>query len=64
MTEPEGRTMAVRTGSLVQNLFAGPIDVVGDIHGEIEALQNLLTRLGTLRMVRTLRREDLSSSAI
>jgi hypothetical protein len=38
--------MSVRTSSLVQNLFAGPIDVVGDIHGEIEALQNLLTRLG------------------
>lgn len=38
--------MSVRTSSLVQNLFAGPIDVVGDIHGEIEALQNLLTWLG------------------
>jgi hypothetical protein len=38
--------MSVRTSSLVQNLFTGPIDVVGDIHGEIDALQNLLTRLG------------------
>jgi hypothetical protein len=38
--------MSVTTSSLVQNLFTGPIDVVGDIHGEIDALQNLLTRLG------------------
>ena len=38
--------MSVSTTSLVQNLFAGSIDVVGDIHGEIEALRNLLTRLG------------------
>lgn len=38
--------MSIRNNSLVQNLFTGPIDVVGDIHGEIDALQNLLTRLG------------------
>ena len=38
--------MSVRTTSLVQNLFAGSIDVVGDVHGEIEALRTLLTRLG------------------
>ena len=38
-------TMSARTASLVQNLFAGSIDVVGDVHGEIEALRTLLTRL-------------------
>jgi len=32
--------------SLVQPLFAGPIDIVGDVHGEIEALFALLERLG------------------
>lgn len=30
----------------VQPLFDGPIDIVGDIHGEIAALESLLTRLG------------------
>lgn len=32
--------------SLVQQLFDGPIDVVGDIHGEIEALRSLMLHLG------------------
>jgi len=32
--------------SLVQPLFDGPIDLVGDIHGEIEALTTLLHHLG------------------
>ena len=32
--------------SLVQPLFGGPIDIVGDVHGEIEALWNLLGHLG------------------
>ena len=32
--------------SLVQSLFAGPIDIVGDIHGEIDALRDLLGHLG------------------
>jgi hypothetical protein len=32
--------------SLVQPLFDGPIDIVGDVHGEIEALQSLLQQLG------------------
>jgi hypothetical protein len=32
--------------SLVRPLFEGPIDVVGDIHGEIDAAQNLLANLG------------------
>ena len=32
--------------ALVRELFDGPIDVVGDVHGEIEALRALLGRLG------------------
>lgn len=32
--------------SLVQPLFEGPIDVVGDVHGEIDALNSLLVHLG------------------
>ena len=31
---------------LVQPLFSGPIDIVGDVHGEIEALLTLLRLLG------------------
>ncbi len=31
---------------LIQELFSGPIDIVGDIHGEIEALRQLLKCLG------------------
>jgi hypothetical protein len=31
---------------LVRELFAGPIDVVGDVHGEISALRALLGNLG------------------
>jgi hypothetical protein len=27
-------------------LADGPVDVVGDVHGEIEALESLLNRLG------------------
>jgi predicted MPP superfamily phosphohydrolase len=30
----------------VQELFPGPIDIVGDIHGEIDALRDLLRHLG------------------
>ncbi len=30
----------------IQPLFEGPIDIVGDVHGEIEALDCLLARLG------------------
>lgn len=33
-------------GTLVQRLFDGPLDVVGDVHGEIDALAALLGRLG------------------
>lgn len=32
--------------SLIQPLPPGPLDIVGDIHGEYEALQNLLGHLG------------------
>lgn len=31
---------------LVQPLPAGPLDIIGDIHGEIDALRRLLARLG------------------
>jgi hypothetical protein len=34
---------------LVRQLFAGPIDVVGDVHGELGALRRLLGRLGYAR---------------
>ena len=32
--------------SLVQHLFDGPVDIVGDVHGEIEALRALMQHLG------------------
>ena len=32
--------------SLVQPLFNGPLDIIGDVHGEIEALSSLLHHLG------------------
>lgn len=31
---------------LVRELFDGPLDIVGDVHGELDALKNLLHRLG------------------
>jgi hypothetical protein len=31
---------------LIRSLLEGPLDIVGDIHGEIDALRALLTRLG------------------
>jgi hypothetical protein len=34
------------TAMLVRPLFDGPLDIVGDVHGEIEALLALLRRLG------------------
>jgi len=34
------------TDSLVQSLFDGDIDIVGDVHGEIDALNALLKCLG------------------
>ncbi len=32
--------------SLIQTLPAGPLDIIGDIHGELQALQDLLAHLG------------------
>lgn len=32
--------------SLVQPIFDGPLDIVGDVHGEIDALRSLLLHLG------------------
>jgi len=34
------------TNSLIQPLFDGPLDIVGDVHGEIDALRDLLGHLG------------------
>ena len=31
---------------VIQSLTSGPIDIIGDIHGEFEALLSLLTHLG------------------
>jgi hypothetical protein len=33
-------------GALIRELFPGPIDIVGDLHGEIDALKELLGHLG------------------
>lgn len=33
-------------GALIRELFPGPIDIVGDLHGEIGALRDLLGHLG------------------
>ena len=32
--------------SLIQSLFDGPLDIVGDVHGEIDALRSLMRHLG------------------
>lgn len=34
---------------LLGKVFGGPIDVIGDVHGEIDALRNLITHLGYSR---------------
>jgi len=34
------------SNALVQSLFDGPIDIVGDLHGEIDSLRSLLRHLG------------------
>ena len=31
---------------LIGTLFDGPIDIIGDIHGEIDALRELLVHMG------------------
>jgi len=44
--EVEAGGCSPRTGSLIRPLFEGPLDVVGDVHGEIDGLAALLHRLG------------------
>eukprot|EP00511_Aplanochytrium_stocchinoi_P001834 CAMPEP_0204837936 /NCGR_PEP_ID=MMETSP1346-20131115/29332_1 /ASSEMBLY_ACC=CAM_ASM_000771 /TAXON_ID=215587 /ORGANISM="Aplanochytrium stocchinoi, Strain GSBS06" /LENGTH=353 /DNA_ID=CAMNT_0051973669 /DNA_START=67 /DNA_END=1128 /DNA_ORIENTATION=- len=39
-------TEAKNSVRLVQELFSGPIDIIGDVHGEYGALLSLLDRLG------------------
>ena len=39
----------MQTHSFIARLHDGPVDVVGDIHGEIDALQSLVDRLGYSR---------------
>ena len=41
-----GDLLNTDTYRIRQPLFEGPLDIVGDVHGEIEALENLLARLG------------------
>lgn len=38
--------MNASSGSLVRPMFDGPVDIVGDVHGEIEPLLSLLGHLG------------------
>ena len=40
------RTKPLTSHSLISPLFDGPLDVIGDIHGELGALHTLLERLG------------------
>lgn len=42
---PPGSPALKKPNSLVEPLFEGPIDIVGDVHGEIEALRDLLGHL-------------------
>lgn len=46
MASVEKRGMPALMHQHVQELFDGPVDIVGDIHGEITALDALLERLG------------------
>ncbi|MBA3451959.1 MAG: metallophosphoesterase, partial [Deltaproteobacteria bacterium] len=32
--------------ALVAQLFEGPLDIVGDVHGELDVLHDLMERLG------------------
>ena len=34
------------SNSVISQMFDGPIDIVGDIHGELDALTNLMAHLG------------------
>ena len=45
-TAPKKATESQRPMSLIQPLPLGPLDIVGDIHGELEALEALLHHLG------------------
>ena len=38
--------MTIKNNSLVQSLKEGPLDIIGDVHGEFEALITLLSVLG------------------
>jgi hypothetical protein len=38
--------MNPRTSPYLQRLFDGPLDIVGDVHGELDALRSLLRALG------------------
>jgi hypothetical protein len=40
------RTTRLTVSTLIAPLFEGPIDIVGDVHGEIDALHDLLLHLG------------------
>lgn len=45
----EGMTVSadgVQVGRLIQQLPAGPLDVIGNVHGELEPLESLMTKLG------------------
>lgn len=41
---------------LIQTLPDGPLDIIGDVHGEVDALRSLLTRLGCDPVARTAER--------
>ena len=43
---PRAAVLSSRMPRLIQPLAPGPVDIVGDVHGEIEALLSLLHRLG------------------
>lgn len=38
--------MTALSGSLIRPLYSGPLDIVGDVHGEIEGLRTLIDKLG------------------
>lgn len=45
----KARQVKVPMPSLIQPLFDGPLDIVGDVHGEIDTLRSLLGHLGYSR---------------
>ncbi|MBI1335714.1 MAG: hypothetical protein GC164_01990 [Phycisphaera sp.] len=46
MTPGSSHTTLASQKSLIQPMFDGPVDVIGDVHGEIDALRTLMSRLG------------------